>query len=885
MNRLFNSPMALRLYRAGVLLLLIVLVHEQARWFETQRAAAISLRVARKYFKTAHRVELRDAERGLHFVSDLRGDTIGCLLTTSPQTDQIIGYSGPNNLLIALDARGTVVGIEMLHSGDTEEHVGMIKRDARFLRTWIGWKPSETSPPKIEGVSGATLTSFAIAEAIQQRLAGAAPSLRFPEPITLAEIQSIWTNAVRFVPEKTRLRVFDASGIALGFAVRTSPQADNVSGYRGPTDCLVGVAPDGKTVTAIRVRRSYDTDSYVDQIRKAESFLNRFIGRTIEELAQYEFPAREKIEGVSGATMTARAVAEGLQRRSAVELRSDAGTRRWFGKPRDWALGGVIAGALILSFTSLRGVRAVRWAWQILLVGFVGWVNHDFLSLALFSGWAAHGLAWKAAPGLVLLAAAAFLVPWGTRRQLYCHQICPHGAAQQLIGQARHLFKSRRHPVDHAIGEPGTSVEPSQRGSQNVLRSVWLRRLETLPVLLLIAAFLSLLIGLRINLVALEPFDAWSWPAAGWATLTLAVIGLIAAAWIPQAYCRFGCPTGALLGFLRSSGSADHWSRRDGVALVLVFVAMFAVMAVRAWPRREPAPEPLEMRGRTMGTSWSIKIHDEIADPVALESSITKELEWAESMTSHWRTNTDLSIFNRSATTNLTPVPWPVLTLTRRSAEISRATGGAYDITVGPLVRLWGFGPGTRRNAPPNDNEIADVLSAVGWQKLELADGQLRKLHPQVEIDLSSIAKGWAIDHVSAFLDRRGYTNFLVEIGGELRARGLWKIAIEHPTRSGMLTNESIATSGTYRQNFASGKTNYSHLIDPRTGRPVQHKTVSVSVRHTDCAQADAWATALNVLGAEEGLPLANRLGLKAEFVVELQPGRLEVKRSSAISP
>jgi thiamine biosynthesis lipoprotein len=287
------------------------------------------------------------------------------------------------------------------------------------------------------------------------------------------------------------------------------------------------------------------------------------------------------------------------------------------------------------------------------------------------------------------------------------------------------------------------------------------------------------------------------------------------------------------------------------------------------------------MRGRTMGTTWSVKIRDEIADPVVLEKTIAGEFEWAESLTSHWRTNTDLSEFNRAATTNAMPVPWPVLTLARWSAEISRATDGVFDVTVGPLVRLWGFGPGPSRSEPPSDSEIAAVLPAVGWQKLEILDGMLRKRHPALELDFSSIAVGWAIDQVAQNLERRGYTNFLVEAGGELRARDRWIIAIEHPTRSCALTNESIGTSGTYRRNFKSGDRQYSHLIDPRTGRPITHNTVTVSVRHTDCAHADAWAAALNVLGVETGLPLAERLNLAAQFVVEQSDGKLEVRQST----
>jgi thiamine biosynthesis lipoprotein len=283
-----------------------------------------------------------------------------------------------------------------------------------------------------------------------------------------------------------------------------------------------------------------------------------------------------------------------------------------------------------------------------------------------------------------------------------------------------------------------------------------------------------------------------------------------------------------------------------------------------------------------MGTTWSVKIRDEVADPAVIEKAIADEFELAESLTSHWRTNTDLSVFNRTATTNAMPVPWPVLTLSRWAAEISRVTDGAYDITVGALVKLWGFGPAPRRTEPPTEPEIAAALPGVGWQKLEVLDGMLRKQHPALEVDLSSIAPGWAIDQVAQLLERRGYTNFLVESGGELRASGRWTIAIEHPNRTATLTNESIGTSGTYRQNYQSGGRQYSHLIEPRTGRPITHRTVSVSVRYPDCAHADPWGTALNVLGVDAGLPLAERLNLAAQFVVERGDGTLEVKQSSA---
>src|SRR6187402_637182 len=155
MARFLTTPLLLRAYRAAVLVAIGVLIHQQAGWFEMQRGTDISIRVARKYFPAANRVQLRDVERGLYFVTDSRGDTIGCLLRTSPQADGIVGYSGPNDLLIALDSRGAVAGVELLRSGDTPEHVQKVKAESGFWRKWIGWKPDQP-PPGVQAVSGAT---------------------------------------------------------------------------------------------------------------------------------------------------------------------------------------------------------------------------------------------------------------------------------------------------------------------------------------------------------------------------------------------------------------------------------------------------------------------------------------------------------------------------------------------------------------------------------------------------------------------------------------------------------------------------------------------------------------------------------------------------------
>lgn len=870
----------LRLYRGAALLLLLLVVHRQAAWLEEQSRGRLTIRQARRFFPTADRLQLRDADRGLHMVLNSRGDPVGALLRTSPFTDRIIGYSGPSDVLIALDMAGAIAGVEVLRSGDTPEYVEQVKRSPAFLKTFQGWNPAERAPPGVDAVSGATLTSLAMAESIQQRLTGAAASLRFPDPVAFAEMQSLFPKAAQAVPQNGRWRMLDASGQLLGFVVRTAPQADNVAGYRGPTESLVALAADGRTVTGLRLRRSYDTESYVDQVRRAQAFSRLFVGQTIEELAGMQYP-RQPVDGVSGATMTARAVAEGVKRRFDAELRASPGGGGWQVRPRDWGLAATVAGALLFSFTPVRGWRWIRVSWQVYLVVYVGLISHDFVSLALLGGWSKSGIAWATAPGLVLLAAAALLVPWTTRRQLYCHQICPHGAAQQLLGKLGRVVQRRwaSRGGSRRVASAGADWQAGTRGWAGRLAGVF----ELAPGALLAVGLVALLRGWKLDLASLEAFDAWVWPAAGLAAILIAASGLVASLFVPLAYCRFGCPTGALLSFLRSSGSGDGWGRRDWAALGFLALAGLTASASRIWPRAEPEPAPLELRGLTMGSPWSVKVRDEVPDPTAIEKIIQRELDWAESLTSHTRTNSDLFEFNRTATTNAWPVPWPVLTLTRSAAEISRLTGGASDVTAGPLERLWTFGASSGSGASqPGTEEIQRVLRDVGWQKLEVLDGMLRKQTPGLEVDLFTMARGWAIDHAIQVLERRGYTNVLVEWGGHFCARGRWAVAADPRGATRVLSNECMARLGNLRPGAGDRAPPAAAVIDPRTGRPVAHRAILVSVRHSKCADAGAWAAAFRVLGAEEGLPLAERLKLAVQFVIERPGAKVEVRESGA---
>ena len=190
----------------------------------------------------------------------------------------------------------------------------------------------------------------------------------------------------------------------------------------------------------------------------------------------------------------------------------------------------MIAGGLLLAFTNLRGAGGLRIPFQLAAVVYLGFLHGDMVSQALLAGWAQSGVPWRLAPGLLLLVAVAFLVPLLTRKQVYCHHLCPHGAAQQLL---RHVAPRPVHPPR------------------------WLARgLATVPAWLLLWVVLVALLGLPFNLAAIEPFDAYLVRIAGWATLTIAVVGLAVSLLVPMAYCRFGCPTGAVLNYLRRNGAA-----------------------------------------------------------------------------------------------------------------------------------------------------------------------------------------------------------------------------------------------------------------------------------------------------------------------------------------
>lgn len=270
-------------------------------------------------------------------------------------------------------------------------------------------------------------------------------------------------------------------------------------------------------------------------------------------------------------------------------------------------------------------------------------------------------------------------------------------------------------------------------------------------------------------------------------------------------------------------------------------------------------------------------------DQATVGTRISEALESVNAAMSTYRDDSEVTLFNRSDSTDWFPVSQATATVVKRAQEVSAATAGAFDITVGPLVNRWSFGPDRDITTAPTAEEISDLLERVGYENLEvqLDPPALKKSIPNLYIDLSAIAKGYGVDQVALKLEELGFVSYLVEVGGEVRCRGMrgdgtrWRTGIRRPTQGPMeaagvieLGSRSIATSGDYENFVMIDGQRFSHTIDPTTGSPVTHSLASVSVVADDCMTADALATAVSVLGYDRGQNIVRDFG-GTVFVIE----------------
>ncbi|GKX62303.1 Thiamine biosynthesis lipoprotein ApbE precursor [Pragia fontium] len=287
-----------------------------------------------------------------------------------------------------------------------------------------------------------------------------------------------------------------------------------------------------------------------------------------------------------------------------------------------------------------------------------------------------------------------------------------------------------------------------------------------------------------------------------------------------------------------------------------------------------------------MGTYYSIKYIASSDSPSEsqLHNQIDLLLEEVNNQMSTYRPDSELSRFNQSREINQPfPVSAATVKVVNEAIRINQLSQGALDISVGPLVNLWGFGPEAHTDQVPTEAELEKRRAWVGMDKLKVEGNALVKLIPELYLDLSSIAKGYGVDAVAEYLESVGIENYLVDIGGEVRTRGIndrkqpWRIAIEKPSAGIEQTvqevvepgNISMATSGNYRNFFEVNGVRYSHTIDPRTGRPVTNNIVSITVMSPSCMTADGFSTALGVMGPEEGIALADKLGIPVMVITQ----------------
>ncbi len=301
-----------------------------------------------------------------------------------------------------------------------------------------------------------------------------------------------------------------------------------------------------------------------------------------------------------------------------------------------------------------------------------------------------------------------------------------------------------------------------------------------------------------------------------------------------------------------------------------------------------------------MGTSFTIKVTHlpKTIKVKLLKVKIKQLLDNINAQLSTYEPKSALSLFNQNQSSDWQTVPDSLLTVLTETQRISKLTNGAFDITVGKIVNLWGFGVDPMSFTIPKTSNLEKALTTTGYQHL-LIDNlsfKIKKQLPELYLDLSAIAKGYAVDQVALLLEADGINNYMVEIGGEIRLKGqnnlgkAWKIAIEKPTPKKRaiqkvipISNIAIATSGNYRNFFELKGIRYSHTIDPRTGQPITHQLASVTILNASAMTADALATAMMVLGEDKGYQLAQQHNIAALFIIKTADGFIEKSTSAFI--
>ncbi|MGF1719860.1 FAD:protein FMN transferase [Vibrio kyushuensis] len=310
----------------------------------------------------------------------------------------------------------------------------------------------------------------------------------------------------------------------------------------------------------------------------------------------------------------------------------------------------------------------------------------------------------------------------------------------------------------------------------------------------------------------------------------------------------------------------------------------------------EKSAEQIHISGPTMGTTYNIKYinSDSLLDSAEIQVEVDRLLEEVNDQMSTYRKDSELSRFNQYQGSDPFEVSSETALVVKEALRLNQLTQGALDVTVGPLVNLWGFGPEARPETIPTGEELAARKAMIGIHHLSATSTSLSKTLPSLYVDLSTIAKGWGVDVVAEYMNSLGADNYMVEIGGEMRLKGhnregvRWRIAIEKPSveeRAVQLVIEpgdmAIATSGDYRNYYERDGIRYSHIINPKTGKPMDNKVVSVTIIDPSSMTADGLATGIMVLGENVGMEVAEKYDIAAYMIVKTPEGFEEFTSSA----
>lgn len=544
----------------AVRIFMLLLIVIGIRWRETanndspSERPVLSIKVAQYVVPNAETVEQQGEDLQAAFGSDEQ--PLGSVTSTIPEANGVIGYRGPSHSVLLVDEAGIIQKAALLSSRDTPEHIQIVKDDKAFWKQFEGWQPgSLKSPSEIDAVSGATLTSLAVAEGIALRMGQRPGSMKFPDAISLEELSTMWPEPrvhLEASDEDTHVEVVDAEGRTTGLLIRTGALIDSIAGYQGPTELLIAVDSVGRIID-VRKRSSWDNEPYASYMDDEPGFWKAFRGASLEDIAEANLEELE-VEGVSGATMTSvaaadtviAAAAEWVQRRQQEQAAKEAKQIHWTANDVGSVL--VVLVGCLIALTRLRSIRWLSLVWNIVLVVYFGLLTGNLISLVLIFGWSASGIAYQLAPGLTVVVAASFMLPALSKRNVYCSHLCPHGAAQQLL--RNRLPKRLRLPRR------------------------WMKILTWVPGILLLAATISVIVNASFNLAAIEPFNAYIWYVSGMSSLVLAVTSLIWSSFEPMAWCRYGCSTGRLLDYVRLTAASTRFRIADAVVLAMAGMSL-----------------------------------------------------------------------------------------------------------------------------------------------------------------------------------------------------------------------------------------------------------------------------------------------------------------------